>query len=271
MSDDVQPSSLELLEPDFHVASFFVPSARRPAVHALMVFEVELARIATQVSEPMVAQIRYAWWREQVDAVYAGRRVFAPAVLGLRDAIATYELPRDALDEMIDAHARDCDAVPFGDSSQFHAHAEAASGNLLKLMCRVLGAGNSADPACVAAGRTYGGARQLAGFAHWCLHRRLRLPLDAVLKLGLSEADVFADAEARARLRPVFGGLKGGLRASLAELNRLRFPRTATPILALATLARPFLTASFDPLQPTATSPAERALRLAAANLFWRF
>lgn len=271
MSDDVQPSSLELLEPDFHVASFFVPSSRRPAVLALMVFEVELARIATQVSEPMVAQIRYAWWREQVDAVFAGRQVFAPAVLGLRDAVAAHSLPREPLDEMIDAHARDCDAVPFADGRQFHAHGEATIGNLLKLMCRVLGAGSLADAACVSAGRAYGGARQMAGFAHWCHHRRLRLPLDAVLAQGLSEADVFADVTARVKLRPVFTAVKADVRDALDELNRSRFPRAAAPALALAALARPALAAAYDPLHPVAISPAQRALRLVSANLLWRF
>jgi phytoene/squalene synthetase len=271
MSDDVQPSSLELLEPDFHVASFFVPSSRRPAVLALMVFEVELARIATQVSEPMVAQIRYAWWREQVDAVFAGRQVFAPAVLGLRDAVAAHALPREPLDEMIDAHARDCDTVPFAGGRDFHAHGEATIGSLLKLMCRVLGAGSLADPACVAAGRAYGGARQLAGFAHWCHHRRLRLPLDVVLAQGLSEADVFADVSVRGKLLPVFAGIKTGLRDALNELNRSRFPRAAAPALALAALARPALAAAYDPLKPAAISPAQRALRLAGANLLWRF
>jgi phytoene synthase len=236
-----------------------------------MVFEVELARIATQFSEPMVAQISYDWWREQVDAVFAGRQVFAPAVLGLRDAVAGHGLPREPLDEMIDAHARDCDTVPFADGRQFNAHGEATVGNLLKLVCRVLGAGSLADPSCVAAGRACGGARQLAGFAHWCQHKRLRLPLDAVLAQGLSEADVFADIPARAKLLPVFAGLKASLRDSLNELNRSRFPRAAAPALALAALARPALAASFDPLQPAAISPAQRVLRLAGANLLWRF
>ena len=271
MSDDVQPSSLELLEPDFHVASFFVPSSRRPAVLALMVFEVELARIATQVSEPMVAQIRYAWWREQVDAMFAGRQVFAPAAVDVRDAVVAHGLPREPLDEMIDAHARDCDAVPFADAGQFNAHGEATMGGLMKLMSRVLGAGSLADGSCVLAGRVYGGARQLSGFAHWCHHRRLRMPLDAILAQGLSEADVFADAAARTKLAPVFADVKSGLRETLTALNRSRFPRAAAPALALAALARPILATSHDPLQPMTISPAQRALRVAGANLLWRY
>lgn len=271
MPDDIQPASLEVLEPDYHVAAFFVPARQRQAVLALMVFQVELARVATQVSEPMVAQIRYAWWRDQVDAVFAGRPVFAPAVQGLGDAVKSHKLPRTLIDGMIDAHSRDCDTVPFATMAVLDAYSEGTVGNLLKLMCLVLGADARADAACALAGRACGTARQLQEFAHWRRHRRLRLPLDAVLSVGLSEEDVFSDDAARLRLHPVFSELKVRLRGQLGLLNGTRFPRAAMPALALAALARPMVAPAFDPYQPSATSPAMRVVRLAGANLLWRF
>lgn len=271
MAEDIQPSSLELLDPDLHVAAFFVPPGSRADVLALMVFEVELARIATQVSEPMVAQIRYAWWREQVDAIHGGRPVAAPSAVALKGIVSRYQLPRSLLDDMIDAHARDCDTAPFSTVEDFETHGAATIGNLMKLACRVLGAEDRADHACTLAGKAYGGARQLQGFSHWCHHRRLRVPLDRVLALGLSETDVFSDVSARGRLAPVFAELQQSLRKNLSELNRSRFPRAATPVLSLASLARPACREGHDPLKSPATSPAERVVRLAMANLLWRF
>ena len=271
MADDTQPSSLEQLDPDLHVAAFFVPPRFRADVQALMALEVELSRIATQVSEPMMAQIRYAWWREQVDAIAGGRPVAAPIAIALASVFTRHKLPRRMLDDMIDAHARDCDTAPFPSIDAFDAHGAGTLGSLLKLSCRVLGAEDRADQACILAGKAYGGARQLQRFAHWCHHRRLRLPLDRVLAQGLSEEDIFSDEAARGRLQPVFGELKKGLREHLARLNRTRFPRAATPVLALASLARPVLRAAHDPFSSPPLSPRERVLRLATANLLWRF
>lgn len=271
MADDIQSSSLETLDPDLHVAAFFVPPRSRADVLALMVFEVELARIATQVSEPMVAQIRYAWWREQVDAILQGRPVLVPTAVALGGVVSRHRLPRVMLDDMIDAHARDCDTAPFSTIDDFEVHGAATFGNLMKLACRVLGAGDRADQACMLAGKAYGAARQLQGFSHWCHHRRLRVPLDGVLSLGLSEADVFSDAAARQRLMPLFDALKQNISKNLIALNRSRFPRAATPVLSLASLARPICRASHDPLQSPAMSPAKRVMRLAVANLLWRF
>ena len=93
MTDETPSAELEILDPDLHVATFFVPAARRSSVEGLMLFALELERIATQVSEPMVAQIRYAWWREQVDAVFGGRGVAAPVAVRLREAVAEHGLP----------------------------------------------------------------------------------------------------------------------------------------------------------------------------------
>jgi phytoene synthase len=77
MAADDAMTLIEQVVPDLQVASFFAPADRRPAVLAIFGFEAELSHIALQVAEPMVAQIRYAWWRDQVDAVFAGREVHA--------------------------------------------------------------------------------------------------------------------------------------------------------------------------------------------------
>lgn len=269
MPDETLPTDLEVVDADLHVACFFVPAARRPHVAALMVFMLELERIATQVSEPMVAQIRYAWWREQVDAIHGGRTVAAPAALGLRDATLAYRLPRELLDAMIDAHSVDCDPVPFADMAAFEAYCRETHGNLMRLVARVLGAGTWADAACDHAGLAVGAASQLRSFEYWRRHRRLRLPLDLFLAAGFSEEDVFAGHADLAKAQGLVA-VQQRIRQALRDLNATRFPRAVMPVLALASLARAVLAPGFDLRAPRDLHPVTRVTRLALANLLWR-
>ena len=58
--------------------ALFAPAARREALFALYAFNYEIARVRESVREPMLGQIRLQWWREAIDAAFAGERA-APA------------------------------------------------------------------------------------------------------------------------------------------------------------------------------------------------
>lgn len=271
MDDLEAEAALEVFEPDRFVSLFYVPRAHRPSVRALYVFEMELSRIATQVAEPMVGQIRYALWREQIEALYAGRKATVPAAQALAPVIGKYDLPRLLFDEMIDAHALDCDGAPFPTMVRMSTYAARTAGNVMKLGARVLGAGSGADAAAVLAGTAYGLSRQLHEFSHWASHRRLRLPLELVEGQGLRDEDVFSGALDRERLRPVFVAVKREIGLQLSALNSSRFPNSSAPVLAIASCARHAGRDGFNPLEPAAVSPAARIFRCTVANLLWRF
>ena len=269
MSDGLLPADLDIIDPDLYVACLFVPARHRSNVGALMAFMLEVERIAMQVNEPMVAQVRYAWWREQVDAIFEGRAVAAPVVGGLREAVLAHELPRGPLDAIIDAHSLDCDPAPFADMAAFEAYCRDTHGNLMRLIARVLGAGHRADAACDHAGLAFAAASQLRSFNYWRRHRRLRLPLDLCLAAGLGQEDVFA-GHAHAALASGLGRVQKRISLALQDLNGARFPRAAMPVLALATLARGVLVPGFNLQSPSEPSPLGRVMRIALANLLWR-
>ena len=73
---------------DRYLSAVFAPAARREALFALIAFNHEIARIPEVVSEPMLGRIRLQWWREVLDAVYAGEPTRRHEVaLPLADAI----------------------------------------------------------------------------------------------------------------------------------------------------------------------------------------
>ena len=71
----------------------------------LYAFEAELMAIPTRVTQPLLAEMRYVWWREQMDGVFAGTaRKGHPVLEALTDMVARHGLERAPLDALIEAH-----------------------------------------------------------------------------------------------------------------------------------------------------------------------
>lgn len=70
LTDKTVPSQLDSsalqdeIAPPLRLALAYAPAKARPHWLALMQLDGRLARIVAQASEPMLAQIRLAWWRE---------------------------------------------------------------------------------------------------------------------------------------------------------------------------------------------------------------
>ena len=89
-------------DPDRWLSSRFVAEVRaRADLIALYAFEAELMAIPTRVTQPLLAEMRYAWWREQMDGVFAGVARKGHPVL---DLAARRALPREPFDALIEAH-----------------------------------------------------------------------------------------------------------------------------------------------------------------------
>jgi len=99
---------------DRYQLALFAPAERRDALFALYAFNYEVARVREAVTQPMLGQIRLQWWREVVDAAYAGTSARRHEVVQpLVAAIAECGLSRTHFDRIIDTRERDlADASP---------------------------------------------------------------------------------------------------------------------------------------------------------------
>ena len=93
-------------DPDRWLSSRFVGDAQaRADLIALYAFEAELMSIPTRVTQPLLAEMRYAWWREQMDGVFAGTaRKGHPVLEALTDLVVRHSLDRAPFDALIEAH-----------------------------------------------------------------------------------------------------------------------------------------------------------------------
>ena len=91
---------------DRWLASRFVAAeTARADLIALYAFEAELMAIPARVTQPMLAEMRYRWWADQMDGVFAGEpRKGHPVLEALAGVAARRGLVRAALDALIEAH-----------------------------------------------------------------------------------------------------------------------------------------------------------------------
>ena len=198
-------------DPDRWLASRFIGDAdARADVVALYAFNNELARAPLVASQPLVAEMRLAWWREALAEIFEGGRVRGHPVAGPLAALAgRRQVTRETLEALVDARLRDLDGWPLK-AEEVLAYIDATAGRLMGLAAQVLSP-EATEAQVIQAGRAWG----LAGLF------RLgdRLPLD------WSPEDVRRRvAEARAIASP--------------QLRQL--PVAAFPAVAYATLSRAY-------------------------------
>lgn len=99
-------------DPDRYLMALLAPERQRGAFLAVYAFNAEISRIRESVSEPMLGQMRLQWWRELVDALYAGRPRGHPAAAPLAAAISRHNLSQAHFMRLIDAREADFDPGP---------------------------------------------------------------------------------------------------------------------------------------------------------------
>jgi phytoene synthase len=116
MDDDAPAEDLDALirrvDPDRWISSrFAADSGRRADLVALYAFDHALARAPRVASNPLIGEMRLAWWREALDEIFEDRPVRRhPTAVALADAVRRRGIGRTPLDAMVDARYRELDA-----------------------------------------------------------------------------------------------------------------------------------------------------------------
>ncbi|MGB8278563.1 MAG: phytoene/squalene synthase family protein [Methylovirgula sp.] len=125
-------------DPDRWLASLFLPTEKRPHVHALYAFSLEIARVRRLVSEPMLGEIRFQWWREILAGERESEAEAHPVAAALTDTLARCALPGEPLLALIDARLFDLYDEPMPSVEMLEAYAEATAGRLFKLAAMIV-------------------------------------------------------------------------------------------------------------------------------------
>jgi 15-cis-phytoene synthase len=217
-------------DPDRFLTALFAPVDKRETLMTLYAFNHELARAREVVSQPMLALMRLAWWREVVDGAPRHHEVATP----LHGALDRGELHRAELLRLIDA--REAEAEPSMPTlAAWRAYLMGSAGGLMVAAGRLL---DAPDPGALQPlGAAYGAAGVLRSVTVLAGQRRCLLPDDVLAAHGLSPEAAIAAPHGTA-LQAAKGELAQQWLALLDESRGLRLPRPAVAAALPAVLAR---------------------------------
>ena len=117
-----------------YLCTLFTPAHNREAWFTLFAFNHEIAVIGETVSEEMVGFVRFAWWRDALDKIYATQLAPKhPVAEALARVIYAYRLPRGPFDILLAARTQDVQQEQFATFADLTAYCRETSGALLRL------------------------------------------------------------------------------------------------------------------------------------------
>jgi len=201
---------------DLWLAALFAPSERRPRLHALHAFALEIDDVRTKVTQPLLGEMRLRWWADTFIAPGGEGAAAHPVADAVMDTIAAHGLSQEEFAAFLDAHVADLYDDPVETTAALLAYCSATAGAVLRWSAAALGATLGAQENPEARG-----ALEDAGAALGLTRILRRLPLGGgqFLPLDLLARHNVPPQEARA------GVDSGALRAALGELRALALAR----------------------------------------------
>ena len=202
-------------DPDRWLASLYWPETARRHVHALLAFSLEIARVREAVSQPMLGEMRYQWWRDAIANEAPGGNPLAEALL---DTIKRFNLGSEMPLALIEARSFDLYDDPMPSEAALENYLRDTAAALFQAFARILAPGRLPPRAVEAAGRAEGLTRLLRDLPYQVMRGQLFLPLDLLERLKLPPEAVMAHRNSPG-LGLVLQTLRARVRVHLREMR----------------------------------------------------
>jgi 15-cis-phytoene synthase len=180
-------------DPDRALSALFAPRNIRADVLALYAFNVELARIAEQVTEPELGAIRLQWWREALACARSGGSTGHPVADAMGDLQRRRALAPDRIERLIDARNFDIAGRIMPDWNALETYLHDTAGALFALAASCAGVSRALlEPAASHAGLAYGLTGLMRALPVHAARGRIYLPADELRRHGTSPEAVLA-------------------------------------------------------------------------------
>jgi 15-cis-phytoene synthase len=237
---------------DRYWSALLAPEPARTALLALYAFDVELARIADEVSEPHIGLIRLKWWHDAVGSAIGEDGDGHPLIRVLLPLAAKHGVPRQRLAAIVEAREAEFDTEGFADFGELEEYLVASAGGVLEFAGLILSQNGPASAAIDDLVRDAAIATGLAGLVRalpWhAAHGRVFLPRRLLSAHGLHPDAVRAgndNPDLRAALRDVVKRAEDALLRFRAGARAL--PRELRPAFLPVALVGPILSKAARP------------------------
>jgi len=256
---------------DRALAAVFAPREVRLDLLTLCAFNVELARIAEQISEPGLGEIRLQWWREAIERARQGAAAGHPVADALGATLRRHALPLERIAGLIDARHFDVATKIMPDARALEIYLQDTAGAMFALGAACYGAqGPDFERAASEAGLAYGLTGLMRALPVHAMQGRVYLPADRLRAHGSSPAAVLAGSASEG-LRAYLSTLRDKARGAYEEARRqaATLDRPARAAFLPLSLVGPYL-ASLEALDRKGGDPLREIADINPLHRFWR-
>jgi phytoene synthase len=174
----------------FYYSFLFLPPERRRAITALYAFCREVDDIVDECTDTGVAQMKLAWWRQELERLYAGQPQH-PVARALAPALEPFDIRQGLLAEIIDGMQMDLSQNRYLDFAALEQYCHRVAGVVGLLAASIFGYN---DQRTLTYAHTLGLAFQLTNIirdvGEDSRKGRIYLPLNELRQFQVSAADI---------------------------------------------------------------------------------
>ena len=236
-----------LYAPDYYLSALLAPSKTRNDLITLAAFIGDVQRIVSTLSDPMIAEIRLQWWRDQLQGIHSGGMSGNPIADALSKTIVNHDLDPGKFIDFLDAKTTELQPVPFATEHNYLVHLNTGDVQTFALIAQVLGIEQTPKRRdfLTYAGTAYGITRTLRALRNEAEHGRWALPL-AWSNLDSRAEPPLAPSAAKERHKACTQAVKKAREAlKRARRTSKMVPRSIISAVLPAALVEPHLKA-FD-------------------------
>ncbi len=182
----------------FYYSFMFLPKQKREAITALYAFCREVDDIVDECTELKVAQVKLAWWKDEIQNLYKGNPIH-PVTKALQPFIHAYHLSEEHFIEIIDGMEMDLNFNRYQDFKQLQLYCYRVASVVGILSAQIYGFQNRKT---LKFAHDLGLAFQLTNIirdvGEDARRNRIYVPLDDLARFGVTEEDILRSRESDA-------------------------------------------------------------------------
>jgi len=182
----------------FYYSFMFLPKQKREAIIALYAFCREVDDVVDECTELKVAQVKLAWWKEEIQNLYKGNPIH-PVTKALQPFVQEFRLSEEHFLEIIDGMEMDLNFNRYEDFKQLQLYCYRVASVVGILSAQIFGFSNRKT---LKFAHDLGLAFQLTNIirdvGEDARRNRIYIPLDELARFGVSEEDILRSRESGA-------------------------------------------------------------------------